>query len=356
MKLGISASILSDWACARGRSGWAGTRREDSLMSGSRPWKLVAPKVAGAFTLIELLVVIAIIAILAAILLPVLQAAKVRGQTANCINNQKELGTAWLMYASDNNDGCVGNNWSDEQVWQPHNHWNENWISGWLGADGSGGNGLTGGVGGPDNTNTSILINTRYATLGDYTKIPKLFLCPASIVVAPVSGSSPPTRPFFPLIRTVSMNCYVGWNCLPPGANNTYYEAETMPTPDYSGMLYKVFSKVTDMKAGADPADIFVFMEERAESIDDGSFETAEPATPGTPPPANPTYPNIPTDYHGDAATICFGDGHVDVRRWRDPGLLITQQQIVQKKFAGVVGNSQLPDWMWLAQHATAPK
>jgi prepilin-type N-terminal cleavage/methylation domain-containing protein len=82
------------------------------IISDNKPVAHGFPSKAG-FTLIELLVVIAIIAILAALLLPVLARAKLKATQVTCLSNQKQLILAFTMYSNDQNDSIVASGNAD---------------------------------------------------------------------------------------------------------------------------------------------------------------------------------------------------------------------------------------------------
>jgi len=84
-----------------------------NFLKSHRAREIKSPASRGGFTLIELLVVIAIIAILAAILLPVLASAKIRAQRAECMNNMKQLAAGIIIFDGDHNDTYPPAGWDN---------------------------------------------------------------------------------------------------------------------------------------------------------------------------------------------------------------------------------------------------
>src|SRR5262249_48438322 len=111
------------------------------------------------FTLLELLVVVAIIAILASLLLPSLASAKAPGRRAQCLNNQRQLGLTWVIYAGDYAEVLVPNGGRMPGDAEKNNHW----VLGWF------------HVYTPAFTNKAFLIDPKYAAFATYLRSPEVY-------------------------------------------------------------------------------------------------------------------------------------------------------------------------------------
>jgi len=231
------------------------------------------------FTLIELLVVVAVIAVLAALLLPAVSHGKEQGQSIRCLNNSRQLGLAWIMYADDH-DGKLTANCSGSR--SGTDEFSPSWSGGWLDFSSS-----------LDNINVAYLVDANYrngAKLGPYIKNAATFRCPADRSQVRIHGT------LFNRVRTYSMNSYV---------NGIRWRGSL---GDWQSTEWTTFRRYSDINKPA-PSHLWIMMDEREDSINDGYFSFDVGAG---------KIVDYPGSYHGGSANIHFADGHTEKKKWHD--------------------------------------
>lgn len=242
------------------------------------------------FTLIELLVVIAIIALLTALLQPVLSLARAKSKEVACLNNLKQLQICAKLYSLDNDDFLLPNRnvylvdtrepapgFSDKTTWCP---------------------GLA-----PFDTTTE---NIERGLLFRYNKSTDIYRCPSD-----KSRVRTPEGQNLSLRRTRSYNLSQSINGLP-------YSNKTAYVPG--------FARESDIDDPS-PAELLFFVEVHEESIFDSHFGI---------PPRNwgsaedtPRWWDLPAGRHSQGGNFSFADGHVERWRWIRPKIFTEFGQYV---------------------------
>jgi prepilin-type N-terminal cleavage/methylation domain-containing protein len=229
-----------------------------SRMHTANDQSLVAIRAARrAFTLIELLVVVAIIAILAAMLLPALARAKCHASGISCMNNNRQMMLSLKMYNDDHGDKMPGNLGTGQVVASDP-------TPGWVKGDVSWGS--------SESTNVQVMMSGQ---LGPYAKSPSIYKCPAD---RSVSRNAP-------RVRSLTLSAQIGEN--------------------------NKITKQSDMnnaKLSPAPCDLFTFVDEHPDGLNDGLFEMNN----------DESWIDYPAHYHCNAAGFSFGDGHAEIHKWRD--------------------------------------
>jgi prepilin-type N-terminal cleavage/methylation domain-containing protein/prepilin-type processing-associated H-X9-DG protein len=259
------------------------------------------------FTLIELLVVIAIIAILAALLLPALAKAKVAAKKVQCINNEKQLATTWMLYASDNADWLPSNGQNNVEPPSPSL---KLWVQGCMAYD-------------EDRTNTTYLLDTKYALFANYLQTPKVYLCPTDRASVLVNGKA------LPRVRSYALNAYVG-------TRTDFWDSRLAAN-------FAVFKKQSEISPKL-PAGTLTFVDVYADSLCwpyFGVYMTQD------------SFFNFPNSSHNRGGVVSFADGHTEYHRWRDPRTITAYSPDYHQHRDYSPNN---PDIVWLRERTTFRK
>ncbi len=234
-----------------------------------------------AFTLVELLVVISIISLLTALLLPALSTARAKVRSTQCVGNLRQLQVGYLIYVHDHDGKFMPNTSRGIRLIQ------QGASPSWT-------------LGNPKwDTNTD---NIKAGLLFPYVKVTSLYSCPSDLSRTVRRASA------LPRTRSYSLNGYF--------------------TPDLTGKGLKVNptyiakfkQKLSDLHTPG-PDQVFGFLDEDEQSIDDGMFATHDPKhwfNQNATSDLN-SWMEMPSDRHNQGCTLSFLDGRVERWHWKAP-------------------------------------
>ena len=277
-----------------------------------------------AFTRIELLAVVAAVSLIASVLLPALGREISRDSRVFCLFRMNRLAQAMTLYAQ------------DSRGWLPPNGDDGSTVAFW---DWVGGQA---GPGGAQEFNPDILRDPTRALLTPYLQGDiSVYRCSMDQRMGSYQGTnSTLIGTKVPAARTVSMNGAVG--TLPyansavygPWLSGSHYEAV--------GSTWFCYGRMSDFVRPG-PAATFTFIEEDANSVNDGALGCVGPSS-----PQKYMWIDWPATYHDMAGGVSFADGHAEMHRWLD-----SRTRVVN----GVVSPGTQPgnpDIDWLAQRTSA--
>jgi prepilin-type N-terminal cleavage/methylation domain-containing protein/prepilin-type processing-associated H-X9-DG protein len=270
------------------------------------------------FTLIELLVVIAIIGILSALLLPALSKARERAQAISCLNNTRQLGLACQLYADDHGNFLPYNLGMNGSSFRTNINWVNNVMTWDLSAD---------------NTNPATI---TLAGLGAYSSgNTAIYRCPSDRTLSSIQTGAGWNR----RIRSYSMNAMLG------NAGNFSASGVNINNPGY-----KQFFKSTQIPR---PSEIFAFLDEHPDSIDDGYFLNKAAVVsygPYTAGYSHNEWTDLPASYHNNSASFSFADGHAALHHWTDAGT-IRPAHPSAAALPRALNSDSRSDFDWVIQH-----